>query len=108
METMEYDVAQARAYILERFTEQGDFAQIVSPEELARMVDDLMQLDEAYIKSSGAGDGGVYDDDAAYESIQSQMALRYPEHKMYMMRLTEDYMDYNEQYLESIGAIEWE
>jgi len=27
---------------------------------------------------------------------------------MYCMRFVDDYLDYSEQYLDSIGAIEWE
>ena len=105
---VEYDPVKAKEYIVAKFTEQGDFLQIVTPEELNGMVTAVMALDEQYMEQSGANEGAVYDDDAAFDYMNEQMAQKYPEHKMYMMRLVEDYMDYCEAYLDSIGAIEWE
>ena len=58
--------------------------------------------------ASGADDGAVYDDDAAFDFMDEKMNERYPAQKMYLMRFVEDYMDYCEQYLDSIGAIDWE
>ncbi|MEG1523720.1 MAG: hypothetical protein RRZ24_04880 [Clostridia bacterium] len=103
-----YNPKQAKRFILEKFIEQGDFLQIVTSDELDKMIDDVMALDEQYMETSGASDGAIYDDDAAFDLMGQQMMLRYPEHKMYMMRMVEDYMDFNEQYLDGIGAIEWE
>jgi len=94
------------AYILAKFQEQGDFAFM---EELEQMVDTLVALDEKFMADTGAEDGEeVYDDDKAYEFLFAAMTEKYPARKMYIMRLVEDYMDYAEDYLESIGAIEWE
>ena len=36
------------------------------------------------------------------------MQKSFEEQKMYGMRFVEDYMDYSEGYLDSIGAIEWD
>ena len=44
----------------------------------------------------------------AAHAAAEQLRAAYPEHKMYLMRFVEDYMDYYEDYLESIGAIDWE
>ena len=49
-----------------------------------------------------------YDDDAAYEALYAHMQARFPEYKMYAMRLSEDYLDFAEEYLVSVDAIEWE
>ena len=103
-----YDPEQAKAFIVEKFLDAGDFTQIVTQEELTRMVTDALALDEAYMKQSGADEGAVYDDDAAFTYLLDKIMPRYPEHKMYLMRFVEDYMDFNEEYLTSIGAIEWE
>ena len=101
------DSAAARAFILEKFREQGDFS-IIEEATFDQMLTRVMELDEAFMEQSGVEDGGVYDDDAAYEFMHEKMMAEFPEHKMYMMRLVEDYMEYNEAYLESIGAIDWE
>ncbi len=103
-----YNAADAKAFILRKFTEQGDFLEIVNAETLSDMVGSIISFDEAYMHESGVDDGGVYDDDAAYEFIYKKLCQKYADYKMYLMRLAEDYLDYNEQYLESIGAIEWE
>ena len=49
-----------------------------------------------------------YDDDEAYARIHRAMTEKYPDFKTYMMRLVDDYLDFSEDYLESIGAIDWE
>ena len=104
MESVDIDFGQLRVYVLEKFQKEGDFA-FLKAEELTAMVDAMMELDQAYIQSVGEG---IYDDDAAYEAIFAQMQLKFPAHKMYCMRLTEDYLDFAEEYLVSINAIDWE
>ncbi|MCE5188005.1 MAG: hypothetical protein LLF75_02300 [Eubacteriales bacterium] len=108
METKEYNEAEAKAYILGCFREQGDFAEIVDEKTLDEMVSAAMALDAAFMKETGADEGAVYDDDAAYDYMHERMCVRFAAHKMYMLRLVEDYMDYNERYLESLGLIDWE
>ncbi len=108
METQEYNAEQAKAFILQKFTEADDFLEIVRADALAEMVDSVMAFDAAYMHASGADADEVYDDDDAYDFMHEKMSEKYADQKMYMMRFVEDYMDYNEQYLDSIGAIEWE
>ncbi len=108
METKEYSAAEARAYILGCFAEQGDFAEIVDDKTLGEMLDAVMALDAAFMKETGADEGAVYDDDAAYDYMHEKMSAKFAEHKMYMLRLVEDYMDYNERYLDSLGLIDWD
>ena len=108
MEAMEYDAGKAKEFIVTKFTEAGDFLEIVKAEELTEMVESVMAFDEAYMHASGADEGAVYDDDAAYDFMHEKMSEKYSAHKMYMMRFVEDYLEFNEQYLDSIGAIEWE
>jgi len=108
METKEYSASEARAYILGCFAEQGDFSEIVDEQKLGEMVDAVMALDAAFMKETGADEGAVYDDDAAYDYMHEKMCQKFSEHKMYMLRLVEDYMDYNERYLDSLCLIDWE
>lgn len=108
METREYNEAEAKQYILESFRKQGDFTEIADEKTLEQMVGAVMALDAAFMKETGADEGAVYDDDAAYDYMYDKMTAQFADHKMYMMRLIEDYMDYNEQYLDSLGLIDWE
>lgn len=99
---------QAFSYIFDRLEKQGDYSFL--PEGLLHeMLQRLVSLDEAFMKETGVEDGtAAYDDDAAAQAISKGLSEAYPEYRMYMLRLTEDYLDYNEEYLDSIGAIEWD
>lgn len=103
----EYSIENAKKYIKQRFVEQGDFL-ILMEEVFDRMLDRAVELDEAFMEQSGVNDGEVYDDDKAFEYLFEEMQKSFEDQKMYCMRFVEDYLDYSEQYLESIGAIEWE
>lgn len=97
----------AHAYILERMQKQGDF-EFLPEGLLEEMLKKLIALDDAYMKIAGVDEGEEYDDDAAMQALFEGMAGSFPDYRMYMMRMTEDYLDYNEEYLDSIGAIDWE
>ena len=104
---IDIDIDAMKAYILNKFTVEGDF-DFLEEGELAKMVDDLMDLDNEYMAKRGADEGADYDDDDAYELIFAGMQKRWPKYKEFAMRLSEDYLDFAEEYLESVGAIEWE
>ena len=105
----EIDLAAARKFVLGKFNEQGDYS-FLKEGELENMVAAMQEMDEAYMNDSGVDEDGVcvYDDEAAFDHLFEGMKAKFPEYKMYCMRLAEDYMDYYEEYLESIGALEWE
>ncbi len=103
----EYSVENAKKYIKQRFMEQGDFL-ILKEEVFDRMLDRITELDETFMEESGVNDGEVYDDEKAFEYLFAEMQKSFEEQKMYCMRFVEDYMDYSEAYLDSIGAIDWE
>ncbi len=97
----------ARAYLLRRLKEQGDY-EFLPEGVLEKMLDKLVELDEAFMLKTGVDAGEPYDDDAAEEALFAGVAEAFPDYRMYMMRLTGDYLDYNEEYLEETGAIDWE
>lgn len=107
-EQKEYDKAEAKAYIQDCFEKQGDFREVTDAKTFGSMLDAVMALDEAFMHETRADEGEVYDDDAAYDYMHERMVERFPDYKMYMLRLVEDYMDYSERYLESLGLIDWE
>ncbi len=96
-----------KEFIVAKFQERGDFG-FLPVDKLSSMVEALLQLDEGYMLSAKVHDGEEYDDDAAYTVLFSGMQTRFPEYKMYMMRMCEDYLDYNEEYLETTDQIEWD
>ena len=103
----EYSKAEARACIANKFSEQGDF-NILPKDVFEKMLDKVMELDEAFMAETGVNDGQVYDDDQAFEYMMKGLQEAFPEQKMYAMRFVEDYMEYDEAYLESAGLINWE
>jgi hypothetical protein len=103
----EYSLENAKKYIKERFVQQGDFL-IFKEDVFDRMLDRVVALDEEFMEQTGVNDGEVYDDDKAFDYLFAGLQKDFEEQKMYCMRFVEDYMDYSEAYLESIGAIEWD
>lgn len=103
----EYSAEKAKAFIAEKFNAQGDFS-ILPKDVFGEMLDMVMKLDEDFMEESGVNDGQVYDDDKAYDYFIEKLQAAFPQQKMYVMRFVEDYMEYDEAYLESVGAIEWE
>ena len=103
----EFNKDEARRFIAEKFAAQGDF-NILPKDVFEKMLDKVMALDEAFMAESGVNDGAVYDDDQAFEYMMKGLQAAFPEQKMYAMRFVEDYMEYDEAYLESAGLIDWE
>ena len=96
-----------RAYVIDKFSAEGDF-DFLKEGELPAIVYAMRGFDEEYMRASGADVGELYDDDDAYELIFTNLQAAYPQYKMYCMRLAEDYLDFVEEYLASVNAIEWE
>lgn len=103
----EYSLENAKKFIKHRFMEQGDFL-ILKEEVFDAMLDRIIALDEEFMETNGVNDGEVYDDEKAFDFLFEGMQKAFDEQKMYCMRFVEDYMDYSEAYLDSIGAIEWD
>ena len=103
----EYSVENAKKYIKQRFMEQGDFL-ILKEDVFDSMLDRIVALDETFMETSGVNDGEIYDDEKAFDFLFEEMQKSFEEQKKYCMRFVEDYKDYSEAYLESIGAIEWD
>ncbi len=98
---------EEKTFVLNRFIEQGDYAFL--PEGLLEeMVEKILVCNEAFMERSKVNEGAAYDDEAACEALHQDMIEAFAEYKMYMLRFTEDYLDYFEEYLESTGSIEWD
>lgn len=103
--TYDVDLNEMKAYILNKFNVEGDF-DFLKDGLMEELVDAMMAIDQSYLAKLGEDDD--YDDDDAYDLLYEGMQKKYPELKIYAMRLSEDYLDFSEEYLESVGAIEWE
>lgn len=103
--TYDVDLNEMKAYILNKFNVEGDF-DFLKDGLMEELVDAMMAIDQNYLAKLGEDDD--YDDDDAYDLLYEGMQKKYPELKIYAMRLSEDYLDFSEEYLESVGAIEWE
>ena len=102
---MELDINEARSYIIQKFRNQNDF-DFMKNEELEGLINLLLGIDAIYIDE--IGEEGVYDEDEVYERMLKAANTGYPRYKSYLMRFIDDYMDFMEQYLVSIDAVEWE
>ena len=103
--TYDANLNEMKAYILNKFNVEGDF-DFLKDGLMEELVDAMMAIDQSYLAKLGEDDD--YDDNDAYDLLYEGMQKKYPELKMYAMRLSEDYLDFSEEYLESVGAIEWE
>ena len=104
MEEYDVDVSAAAESIAREFENEGDFDFMQEDERLA-LVRKLAAIDVAYMEEIG---DDVYDEDVIYERLYAAAEEAYPQYKTYLMRFVDDYMDFMEQYLVSIGAVEWE
>ncbi|MBR4436076.1 MAG: hypothetical protein IKS90_08310 [Clostridia bacterium] len=99
------ELAEAKTYIAEKFANQGDF-DFVSETDFGEMLDALIALDIAYLDEIGEED--PYDEDVIFDRMTDELNKKFPAYKTYIMRFVDDYMDFMEQYLVSIDAVEWE
>jgi len=98
---------EARAYIAAKFAAQRDF-NIFPPATFEAALDCAINAEQAYMTENGIYDGEPYGDDEAFERIYAALCKTLTNEKMYLMRFAEDYMDYSEAYMESVGMINWE
>ncbi|MBQ3552752.1 MAG: hypothetical protein IJA35_06375 [Clostridia bacterium] len=104
---IEIDLLDGKTSIMEKFINNGDFL-FIPNEELDAIITLLINTDDQYMNDDGVYDGADYDEEKAFELLKKAVLTNYSQYKAYAMRLVEDYMDYAEEYLASIGAIEWE
>ncbi|OQB25043.1 MAG: hypothetical protein BWY11_00707 [Firmicutes bacterium ADurb.Bin182] len=103
----EIDMNAAREFVYAKLRGMGDYS-FIKGEDMSNIVNELIRIDSVYMEQIEKADDGLYDDDAAYELLFEGLRTAFPPYKMWAMRLTEDYMDAIEQYLDDAGAIEWE
>ena len=109
-----YDKQEAQAFILNKFNPR-DY-QDLKP-DLETLIPDAIDLDMAFMHSSGVieenGAAGerYYDDDDAFEFILDGIATKYKMDADMAMKCAgflDDYMDYQQAYLELKGLVDWD
>ena len=108
-----YDREEAIRFISERIHGK-DHPEL--RELLPGIIGDLIDADMAYMLESGVLDedgqsaGNFYEDDDAFEYMVEKIAKDRkldPEKAVKMASLIDDYMDYQQEYLESRGLVQW-
>lgn len=109
-----YDKEQALAYILPRIDRKGHKALAFLIDQLiSQAIDaDLCFMQETGVldKHGDAGEG-YYDDDEAFEYILDALARQNGFDDDMTVRvggLIDDYMELQQEYLESIGLVDWD
>lgn len=102
---MDINAEEARVGIVDKFNAEGDF-DFMKPDELSDLASKLIKIDFEYMDT--LGDDDAYDEDVIYERLYQLAVAAYPQYKTYLMRFVDDYMDFMEEYLVSIGAVDWD
>lgn len=103
---MELDIIAAKDFIAGKFRNAGDF-DFIPDEQLEEIISALVAIDDEYLRKI-AEDDSPYDEEYVYEYMLKSVSSKFSRYQTYLMRLVDDYMDFMEQYLVSIDAVEWE
>ena len=109
-----YDKQEALAYILERIRPK-DHPELADqlPELISQTIDaDMAYMHENHVidEDGNAGDE-YYEDDDAFEYMVEKLAADNkldPVKAVKLASLVDDYMDYQQEYLESKGLVGWD
>lgn len=109
-----YNMLEAAAFILKCINpkEHKELA-----DQLPELIPQIIQADMAYMEEAGVLDEegyageGYYEDDEAFEYMVEKIVSTNdltPEQAVKVASLIDDYMDYQQQFLESKGMVEFE
>ena len=86
-------------------------------DRISELIPQMIDADMAYMEQAGvldadgyAGDN-YYEDDEAFEFMVERLVAQNdlsPEQAVKVASLIDDYMDYQQQFLESCGMVDWE
>ena len=109
-----YDKQEALAYILERIRPK-DHPELA--DQLPELISQTIDADMAYMHENQVideeGNAGTeyYEDDDAFEYMVEKLAADNkldPVKAVKLASLVDDYMDYQQEYLESKGLVDWD
>ena len=109
-----YDKAEALAFIVKRIHAK-DHPELAF--QIENLISQAIDADMDYMHKEGVldADGNAgdeyYDDDDAFEHMVETIVANNkltPEQAVKVAALVDDYMDYQQEYLESKGLVEWD
>lgn len=102
------EINEMKAYVAEHLAKMNDYS--FMEEDFAAVVSKLVETETAYIDGLQPDSDGEYnyDDDEAFELLLGEMQKAFPQYKMYLETLVDDYLDVSEQYLSEHGDIDWD
>lgn len=103
---MELNLTEAKSFITDKFRNAGDF-DFMNDEDMGAILSLLLSMDSEYLDEIEEGDD-VYDEEIIFDRMLAAVEKKFDKYKSYLMRFVDDYMDFMEQYLVSIDAIEWD
>jgi len=105
---MDIDVKAMKEYVQEKLAKMNDYSFMEN--DYAAVVSKLVDTEVMYINSLEPDADGEfdYDDEEAFDMIQAEMEKAFPQYRMYIEALTDDYLDVSERYLSESGEIDWE
>lgn len=103
-----FDQEEALSFVLTRMKKEAAFAG-VPLEDLETIAKQVMQTDMKYMQVAQAQNEGVYDEDEAFDFIQSALTPGLDEETQALISLiTDGYLEYFDEYLEENDLIDWD
>lgn len=109
-----YDKAEALTYILSRVrVRDHEELKDMIPQLISQAIDADMKFmhENGVIDTEGNAGDSYYDDDDAFEFMVDELTAQNglnPEMSIRLASLIDDYMDYQQEYLESKGLVDWD
>lgn len=88
---------------------KGEEFKGVEQEDIEKYASSAMDADFAYMEQAKVDDGGIYDEDDAYDFIMEALSKGKDEETIALISLIVDgYLEYFDEYLEKNDLIDWE
>lgn len=98
---------EALAYVLDKMNKEKAY-EGVEQKELTALTKKIMEADFAYMVQAKVEEGGVYDEDEAYDYIVNTLSAGLDEENRALISLiTDGYLEYFDAYLDEHQMIEW-
>lgn len=98
---------ERKTYLFRCLREESGYKHL-NDTQLEQALERCMAADDAFMDQSGVAEGQMYDDDAAHAFICAELTRAVPQSRPWADALVDDYLAYNETYLEDHGEIAWD
>lgn len=102
------DKAAALEYVIAAMNKGEEFKGF-EKDDIIKVAGQAQEADFAYMEQANVEDGGVYDEDDAYDFIMERLTKGKDDETTAMISLIVDgYLEYFDEYLEKNDLIDWE